>query len=84
MLDYWKTDAYLARAGLLEDLRLSFIRCVLGYFDVSIMDYSITDVSICHSGGYFKKKKKRAIKGYSHSFRITCDIYAVSLLESRE
>ena len=26
----------------------------------------------------------RAIKGYSHSFRITCDICAVSLLESRE
>ena len=26
----------------------------------------------------------RAIKGYSHSFRITCDMCAVSLLESRE
>ena len=26
----------------------------------------------------------RAIKGYSHSFRITCDMNAVSLLESRE
>ena len=24
------------------------------------------------------------IKGYSHSFRITCDMCAVSLLESRE
>ena len=24
----------------------------------------------------------RAIKGYSYSFRITCDMYAVSLLES--
>ena len=28
--------------------------------------------------------QKRAIKGYSHSFRITCDMSAVSLLESRE
>ena len=26
----------------------------------------------------------RAIKGYSHSFRITCDMCAVSVLESRE
>ena len=26
----------------------------------------------------------RVIKGYSHSIRITCDMYAVSLLESRE
>ena len=26
----------------------------------------------------------RAIKGYSHSFTITCDMCAVSLLESRE
>ena len=26
----------------------------------------------------------RAIKGYSHSFRITCDMCAVSLLESIE
>ena len=26
----------------------------------------------------------RAVKGYSHSFRITCDMCAVSLLESRE
>ena len=26
----------------------------------------------------------RAIKGYSHSYRITCDMCAVSLLESRE
>ena len=26
----------------------------------------------------------RAIKGYSHSFRITCDMSSVSLLESRE
>ena len=25
-----------------------------------------------------------AVKGYSHSFRITCDMCAVSLLESRE
>ena len=28
--------------------------------------------------------QKHIIKGYSHSFRITCNISAVSLLESRE
>ena len=28
--------------------------------------------------------QKRGIKGYSHSFRITSDMRAVSLLESRE
>ena len=32
----------------------------------------------------FKTNKKGAINGYSHSFKIACDISAVSLLEIRE
>ena len=38
-------------------------------------------VSVHHCGGY---GQERAIKSYSHSFRITCDKSTVSLLKSGE